>query len=87
MRNYRIIKRFLRPNYEIRETFYDTSGKISHISEDPVVVGGATVRELTKELKLLTEAIEKPVITMDRETGKLWACEVVGGIAGFKEIP
>ena len=50
--------------HHIREVFYERDGTILAYSKSPVVPKGASLADLTQEIKWLQEALTLPVLTV-----------------------
>ena len=67
--NYRVIKRTFKKLsqeelffYYIHEAYYDKENRVNSISLNPLEPHGDTVEDLKKDLELMLEAFNKPIL-------------------------
>lgn len=61
--NYRVIED--KEVFRIHEVYYNDTGEITAISEDPIVPEGETLEELKDDLEYYFAALKNPVLKKD----------------------
>ena len=51
--------------YSIYRVYYDNDGAISSVTTTPIAPGGSTVEEIRKEVHLMLQAFERPVLSFE----------------------
>ncbi len=65
--NYRVVKRTYKEEvtYSIHEAYYNYTGNVDMISENPIAPIGETIEELEEDMKHYRAAMNKPVINYE----------------------
>ena len=53
------------PSYEIREVYYDDTGKVKLYSKDPIAARGDTVDEFYSDMCLMMDSLDKDPLNLD----------------------
>jgi hypothetical protein len=61
--NYRVLRRD-ENDFTIIEAYYDEAGELEAYTLDDACPGGFTLEDLAGDLKQMTEALERPVLSM-----------------------